>query len=169
MTLPPSLEPDELASNEELRPDEYLMRRILPRKLHFRQAFTPPIQEAAFWPGPNDDEGLSLSRRRSEAFPHFLDEWQFKAACTHPDPNLRDRCGVCAILVEAAISIGLEVRTDPILPDDPGHVTLPQINYREFQDSIEGRQQIQIWIGMLIELASQRILIQPGTPNQPQN
>ena len=139
------------------------MRRILPRKTHFRQSFTPPIQEVAFWPGPNDLDGLSLSRRRSELFPYFLDEWQFKDACTHPDPNLRDRCGVCAFLAEAARAIGLEVQLDPIIPDDPGHVLLPQINFREFDGPLESRQQILTWIGQLIELASQRILILPGT------
>ena len=153
--------------HEEIRPDELLMRRVLPRKKDFRATLTPPIQEGAFWPGPNDHDGLSLSRRRSEVFGHFLSEWQFKAACTHPDQNLRERCGVCAILAGAAQAIGLEVRPDPIIPDDPGHVLLPQITYQEFQESAEGRQRILVWIGQLIELASQRILIAPGTSSPP--
>ena len=97
----------------------------------------------------------------------FLDEWQFKAACTHTDANLREKCGVCAVLVEAAQAIGLVVQPDPILPDDPGHVVLPQINYPEFDGSPEGRQRILVWVGQLIELASQRTLIVPGTPNPP--
>jgi len=152
---------------EEVRSEELLLRRILPRKLYYRATSAPPIQETAFWPGPRDRDGLSLFRRRSEAFAHFLDEWEFKAACTHPDANLRENCGVCAVLAEAARDIGLEVRPDPIVPDDPGHVVLPQINFPAFDGSIEGRRRILVWVGQLIELASQRILIAPGTPNPP--
>ena len=153
-------------SHEEVRPDELLMRRILPRKKDYHPSRTPSIQETAFWPRPNDVEGLSLSRRRTAENSHFLDENQFKAACSHPDANLRLRCGVCAVLVAAAQAIGLQVRPDPIIPDDPGHVYLPDINYLDFDRSPESRQKILIWVGQLIEIASQNILILPGTSLQ---
>jgi hypothetical protein len=143
------------------------MRRILKRKTDYRASFTPPIQEKAFWPGPGDNEGLSLSRKKSEAHPDFLDEWQFKAGCTIKDDNLRETCGVCAFFVEAARQMGLEVRPDPIVPGNPGHVILPQITYEKFENSVEGRREILILVGKLIELASHRILIAPGTPNPP--
>lgn len=163
----PSDSPSPDPPHEELRPDELLMRRFFLSKKHYRPAFTPPIQEGAFHPGKNDKDGLSLSRRRTELFTTFFDEWQFKAACTHPDDNLREHCGVCAVLVEAAHHLGLEVRPDPILPDDPGHVILPQITYTAFSEGTEElRGQIRIWISRLIELASDRILIAPGTPNR---
>ena len=140
------------------------MRRLLLRKAHYRSNTTPPVREAAFWPRPNDDKGLSLSRRRSELFGHFLTEWQFKAQCTYPEFNLADRCGVCAFLAETALSIGLKVLRAPT-PTDPGHLLLPQINYPNFEGSEQSREEIRVWINQLIEAASRHILIEPGTPN----
>jgi len=108
-------------------------------------------------------DGLSLSSRRSDCNPGFRDEDMFKSACTHPDEKMRSGCGVAAILVETARAIGLDVKPDPILPEDPGHVLLPQINIRDFDGSIESRRRILEWIGQLIDAASLRILIAPAT------
>ena len=152
------------SSDDNVRPDELLMRRLLLRKTIFRAASSPPIQEGAFQPGKNDRHGLSLSRRRTSLNAHFLDEWQFKKSCTHPDTKLRDSCGVCAFLTEAAREIGLRVQPDPTT-DDPGHVILPQINYLSFENSDSDRAQIRIWINQLIEHASKLLLIPPGTAN----
>lgn len=154
--------PVDVAPSREVLDDELLMRRLLPRKEHFRKRHSPPIQERAFWPGPRDLDGLSLSSRRTERDPGFLDEHQFQSACTHPDEKMRNGCGVVAILAETARAIGLEVKPDPILPEDPGHVLLPQINIRDFDGPIESRRRILEWIGQLIDAASQRILIAPA-------
>lgn len=151
-------------SHDDVRPNELLMRRLLLKKTIFRAAFTPPIQEEAFRPRKSDENGLSLSRRRTLLNAHFLDEWQLKKSCTYPDAKLRDSCGVCAFLTEAAREIGLSVQPDPTT-DDPGHVILPQINYLSFENSDSDRVQIRIWINQLIEHASRMLLIHPGTAN----
>ena len=160
--------PDATPSNSpphEIRNDESLMRRVLAMKSHFRTQKTP-LQEQAFQPRKDESEGISISRLCSLLNPDFLGEWQFKANCTVKDDRLRDTCGVVAVLAQAARELGLKVVPDPMLPEDPGHALFPQINFPDFEGNRrtdESYAQIRIWINGLIELASRRILIAPGT------
>lgn len=166
-TSPATTSPSDPVSDRE-----DLLRWLLNRKQHFRANHTPPILEEAFQPRKTDDKGLSLSRRKSDLHPDFPDEWEFKARNRHPDQNLKDTCGVCAILVQAAREIGLRVDPDPIIDEstgaviDPSHVLLPDINFGDFEgdnSTLEKRERIRTWINELIEHAKDRILIPPGT------
>ena len=115
-----------------------MLRWLLLMRKHYQANLTPPILEEAFQPRKKDDRGLSLSRRKSDAHPEFPDEWEFKARNRYPEAKLRDTCGVCAVLVQAARKLGLRVEPDPIVDDDPGevrdpsHVLLPDINSIDF-------------------------------------
>lgn len=164
--LPPSGEKSDLP-HEPLLHDEWLMRRFLNFKSHFKSKLSPPLQEGAFHPGKNDNDGLSMSRRKSETFPNFLNEHQLKIACTHPDPKIREECGVCAFLVEFASGIGLQI---DIAPEDHdlGHIMLPQIKYDLMfgeNASEETRRPIRLLITKMVQEASKHLLIPPGKPN----
>ena len=150
---------------------ELLLRWLLATKKHYRANQTPPILEVAFQPRKQDDKGLSVSRRRSDANTEFPDEWEFKRRNRHPDPNLQVTCGVCAVLVRAARDLGLRVDPDPIVDEatgevrDPSHALIVDINFIDFEGegtTQEKRERIRLWIAQLIDLAKDRILIPPG-------
>lgn len=149
--------------HEPLREGETIMRRFLHFGTHYKSKLDPPIREGAFHPRQGE-KGISLSRRISEWFPHFINEHQLKAACTHPDKTTKESCGVCAFCIDLAKSIGLTVELDP-QPDDRGHVILPQINYEDFfgeNASVEKQEEIRFLIRKIIEAAAKQILIVPG-------
>ena len=149
--------------HEPIRHNELIMRRFFHSSKHYKPKSSPLIQEGAFHPRPADDTGISLSRRKSEEFPHFLDESALKAACAHPDPKIRENCGVCAFRRDDMSLIDLKIDTDP-LPSDLGHVLLPQINYDDFfgpNSTIEQQEFIRLLIRKIIAIADKMMLIAP--------
>jgi len=141
---------------------EWIMRRIFHKKKHYNSSLSPTVRADAFFPRPAENTGISLSRRKSDTYPHFLDEHLFKSACGYNDPEYRAKCGVCAFQIEFAYSIELEVKPMPT-EEDKGHVELPQITYDDFYQSNEQRhQEIMSLILKIIAEASDNLLIQPG-------
>lgn len=152
-----------------IRGDELLMRRILYKNKQYDPRLMPPILAEAFHPRKGDHDGLSLSRRHSEAFPHFLTAEQVKAACAVQSSRDRLACGVCAVVVESVRAIGLTAVSSPT-DTDPGHVHLAQINYKDFEGidaTDESFAKIVVWIRQLVKLACENILIEPGPPPAP--
>ena len=130
-------------------PIDWLMRRILSG--HFRPNRSLIFQEGAFIPGKNDDTGISLSRRKSDANPDFITPEQLKAACTHPVEANRLNCGVVQLPAGIITGAGLSINPDA-LAEDPGHCLIPEINFHDWKDGGEqSRGQIRKWITKLVE------------------
>ncbi len=149
---------------EDVLPTDVLMRWVINRPVIYNPSKSPPIQEKAFHPRPKaDDEGLSLSRRQSKTSPHFLTAKQFKSLNKDGKDRLRQTCGVCGVSMTVVQTIGLEAVPDR-MPDDPGHILLPLINFHDFEGerhTDETNKRIRLWIAALIQQAEE--LIQPGT------
>ena len=170
MSDTPSQEPSDDPTHESyIGDDELLMRRMLYKNKQYNPHSTPPILAGAFHPRKVDRDGLSLSRRHSEKYPGFLTAEQMKSACAVQSARDRRECGVCAVVVESVREIGMTIvlsRTD----DDPGHVHLDQIKYKDFEGveaTDESFDKIAIWISRLVQLACKNILIEPGPPPAP--
>ena len=160
---------DDPTHESHIGDDELLMRRMLYKNKQYDPHSMPPILAGAFQPRRCDHDGLSLSRRRTEAHPDFLTAEQMKSACAVQSSRDRRECGVCAVIVESVREIGMTIvlsRTD----NDPGHVHLDQIKYKDFEgaeSTDESFDKIAIWISRLVQLASKNILIEPGPPPAP--
>jgi hypothetical protein len=153
-------DPGEHSPHDEIGHAELLMRRILLIKKHWKNE---RLLEGTFWP-IQGHLGLSLSRGKSEQHPEFLNEWECKTACTIQDQRLRETCGVCGVLVSEVREVGLTIQHDPIIPEDPGHVLLPEITSNAIeQGTEEQRLKLREKIGALVDFAKHRILIKPGT------
>lgn len=157
---------DDPTRGSNIRDDELLMRRILYKNKQYDPRLMPPILAEAFHPRKSDHDGLSMSRRHSETCPNFLTAEQMKSACAVKSSRDRRECGVCALGVESVRAIGLTVVSSPTAVD-PGHVHIEQINYEDFEGidaTDESFARIAVWIGQLVKLACENILIQPGPP-----
>ncbi len=138
------------------------MRRILKRLAEYDREKSPPIQIAAFLPTKRDIDGLSLNRRISGQHKTFLTPENLKNWHEVPD-NIRETCGVVAVLATSAREIGLTVKTDPA--GTPGHVLIEEINWDDFagdRHTNESRERILEWALQLIRNAD--VIIAPGKP-----
>lgn len=155
---------DAASPDDSLRVEdgEALMRRVLKRLAEYDRGKTPPLQAGAFLPTKRDNDGLSLNRRLSDQRRSFLTPEGLKNWHEVPD-NIRETCGVVAVLAEVARDIGLTVKPDPATT--PGHVLIEEINWDQFagdQHTDASRERI---IGWALQLAKRAdVLIPPGKP-----
>jgi len=119
--------------HSSVSPGELLMRRVPNQPIYFKKG---RLQQGTFLPRkhPNDQDGLSLSRRHTPERPNFLTPEQFRANCT--DDKMRKTAGVLVVPVDDIWAIvGRLVKPAPTeadlekgLVEDPGHVIIPEIN-----------------------------------------
>jgi hypothetical protein len=127
-------------------PGELLMRRVPDQPRYFKNG---KLQHGTFLPRKyqidkdGDEEGLSFSRQQTADRLDFLTPEQFKQNCT--DDKMRRTAGVLHIPVDDVWEIvGRRVRPDPTEADaekglvaDAGHVIIPEINSKQFDDGPE--------------------------------
>ena len=141
---------------------ELLMRRILKRLAEYDREKSPPLQIWAFLPTKRDIDGLSLNRRICDQHKTFLTPESLKNWYEVP-VNIRETCGVVAVLASAAREIGLTVKADPATT--PGHVLIEEINWDDFAGARHtnvSRERIFEWALQLTRNAD--VLIAPGKP-----
>ena len=139
---------------------ESLMRRILKRLVEYDREKSPPIQIAAFLPTKRDIGGLSLNRRMSDQHKIFLTPESLKNWHEVPE-NIRETCGVVAIIASVAREIGLTVKTD--LATTPGHVLIEEINWNDFAGDRRTDESHDKILGWALQLTRNAVvLIAPG-------
>jgi hypothetical protein len=111
--------------------DELLLRRIPVSRDWCHPAAEPPVQADAFGPAKFDTDGLSLSRAQSASRPEFLSIEQFGAS-----GKAKQGYFVAVLRAGDLRAHGIAISEDPIVgdpdvPDNPGHVLLPQLNFAD--------------------------------------
>jgi len=169
-------EPDQtnpaIAASPLIDSGEFLMRRVPYQPAYFKKN---KLLQGTFLPR-KDPDGLSLSRRQTITHPEFLRPDQFKANCS--DDKMRRTAGVLLILVDDVWQIvGLLVRPQPVeantergLMGDPGHVVIPEINSRQYDDGQESTEETRAKIREMAAALAYRysdtkhFAILPGEP-----
>lgn len=149
--------PDDLLPVDD---NEMLMRRVLESKSTYARKKDPPLQAGAFLPRKTDNDGLSLNRRVSDQRKSFLAPDGLKNWHEVPS-NIRETCGVVAVMAAVAREIGLTVKPDPATT--PGHVLIEEINWDQYAGDKQtevSRNKIEAWALQLARRAE--VLIPPG-------
>jgi len=128
--------------------DEELMRRILfGRKFGFHPKENPPVLLGAFMPRRDETEGISMNRRACGVEPIAL-----KNAAPL---QVREKCGVVSLLVEAVETAGLHVASLPEPSGLPGHVVIPELNSTDSESVDEQkRNRVRAWAQSLASAAT---------------
>ena len=113
---------------DRLEDDEILLRRILDKDEQYKPE-SQSIFYGAFKPTSIDDEGISLTRAKSETHPEFLDDQEFGLQGRNPAGYY-----IAWFRLTDLVAENIVVQPSPE-PSDPGHVHLPDLWYDNRRDT----------------------------------